>query len=127
MKSPHLRLKQYKFTYLFCHSILEYEYKNEQLIEAKLTNLDGNSYVSHEWISFGDNGGQYLAFYIHGSGNNNVKLGDIPETLTGRKENFQKVYRKVKDFCEISGLENKSSINNGGRGRKYAQWINEMS
>ncbi len=108
----------------FCHSILEYEYKNEQLIEAKLTNLDGNSYVSHEWISFGDNGGQYLAFYIHGSGNNNVKLGDIPETLTGRKENFQKVYRKVKDFCEISGLKNVSSLKEE---KKYAQWITEMS
>ena len=108
----------------FCHSILEYEYKNEQLIEAKLTNLDGNSYVYHEWIPFGDNGGQYLAFYIHGSGNNNVKLGSVPETITGRKENFQKAYRKVKDFCEISGLKNVSSIKEE---KKYAKWITEMS
>ncbi len=108
----------------FCHSIFQYKYVNEQLIEAKLTNLDGNSYVYHEWIPFGDNGGQYLAFYIHGSGNNNVKLGSVPETITGRKENFQKAYRKVKDFCEISGLKNVSSIKEE---KKYAKWITEMS
>ena len=108
----------------FCHSILEYEYKNEQLVEAKLTKLNDKSYVSHEWIPFGDNGGTNLAFYIHCSENYNVRLGRILQTLTGRKENFQKVYRKVKDFCEISGLKNMSYLKEN---KKYAQWITEIS
>ena len=108
----------------FCHSIFAYEYKNEQVVEAKLTKLNDKSYVSHEWIPFGDNGGTNLAFYIHCSENYNVRLGRILQTLTGRKENFQKVYRKVKDFCEISGLKNMSSLKEN---KKYAQWITEIS
>ena len=108
----------------FCHSILEYEYVDGRLTEAKLTTLNGNSYVDHSWVSYGDNGGQYLVYVIHGSGNDIVRLVDV---LTRRKEEFQKLYQKVKDFCEISGLENMSSLKNGGYGRKYAQWITEMS
>jgi hypothetical protein len=113
-----------KYYLRFFHSIFEYEYVDGRLTEAKLTTLNDNSYVDHTWVSFGDNGGQYLAFYIHGSGNDNVRLGDVPETITRRKENFQKVYQKVKDFCEISGLKNVSSLK---KDKKYAQWINEMS
>ena len=108
----------------FYHSILEYEYVDGRLTEAKLTTLNGNSYVDHTWVSYGDNGGQYLAYVIHGSGNDVVRLVDV---LSRRKEEFQKLYQKVKDFCEISGLENMSSIKNRIYGRKYAQWITEMS
>ena len=113
-----------KYYLTFCHSILEYEYVDGRLTEAKLTTLNGNSYVDHSWVSYGDNGGQYLVYVIHGSGNDIVRLVDV---LTRRKEEFQKLYQKVKDFCEISGLENMSSMKNRGYGRKYAQWITEMS
>ena len=113
-----------KYYLSFCHSILEYEYVDGRLTEAKLTTLDGNSYVDHIWVPYGDNGASYLAYDIHGSGNDIVRLVDV---WTGKKEKFQELYQIVEDFCEISGLENKSSINNGGRGGKYAQWINEMS
>ena len=105
----------------FCHSILEYEYKNEQLVEAKLTKLNDKSYVSHGWKDFGDNG-QNLAFYIYCSGNYRVELGECNGVI-GRKEIFQEVYQKVKDFCRISGLKNYSKVTN----KKYAKWIKEMS
>jgi hypothetical protein len=108
----------------FCHSILEYEYKNEQLVEAKLTKLNNKSYVSHGWKDFGDNGGQNLAFYIYCSGNYKVELGEcigLREHI--RKEIFQEVYQKVKDVCRISGLKNNSKVGN----KKYAKWIKEMS
>ena len=106
----------------FCHSILEYKYKNEQLVEAKLTKLNDKSYVSHGWKDFGDNGGQNLAFYINCSGNYRVELGECNGVI-GRKEIFQEVYQKVKDFCRISGLKNYSKVRN----KKYAEWIKEMS
>ena len=106
----------------FCHSILEYKYKNEQLVEAKLTKLNDKSYVSHGWKDFGDNGGQNLAFYIYCSGNYGVELG-VCNGVIGRKEIFQEVYQKVKDFCRISGLKNYSKVRN----KKYAKWIKEMS
>ncbi len=105
----------------FCHSILEYEYKNEQLVEAKLTKLNDKSYVSHGWKDFGDNG-QNLAFYIYCSGNYGVELGECNGVIR-RKEIFQEVYQKVKDFCRISGLKNYSKVTN----KKYAKWIKEMS
>ena len=106
----------------FCLSILEYKYKNEQLVEAKLTKLNDKSYVSHGWKDFGDNGGQNLAFYINCSGNYRVELGECNGVI-GRKEIFQEVYQKVKDFCRISGLKNYSKVRN----KKYAEWIKEMS
>jgi len=105
----------------FCHSILEYEYVDGRLTEAKLTTLNDNSFVDHTWVSYGDNGGQYLAYEINGEGHEKVRLIDV---LTGKKEQFQELYQKVKDFCEISGLENVSSIK---RHKKYARWVTEMS
>lgn len=105
----------------FCHSILEYEYVDGRLTEAKLTTLNDNSFVDHTWVSYGDNGGQYLAYEINGEGHEKVRLIDV---LTGKKEQFQELYQKVKDFCQISGLENVSSIK---RDKKYARWVTEMS
>ena len=116
------RTKGGRYYLRFCHSILEYKYKNEQLVEAKLTKLNDTSYVSHGWKDFGDNGGRNLAFYINCSGNYRVELGECNGVI-GRKEIFQEVYQKVKDFCRISGLKNYSKVRN----KKYAEWIKEMS
>ena len=105
----------------FCHSILEYEYKNEQLVEAKLTKLNNKSYVSHRWKDVGEHS-QVLAFYIYCSGKYSVELGQC-DGVIWRKEIFQEVYQKVKDFCRISGLKNYSKVTH----KKYAKWIKEMS
>ena len=58
----------------FCHSILEYEFKNEQMVEAKLTKLDSRSYVSITSVNSGDHGsrdvfallGGFKGFRIYG-------------------------------------------------------------
>ena len=80
----------------FCHSILEYEYKNEQLVEAKLTKLNNRSYV---FIGSTDVG-EYSSMNVFklATGNNEVK--DLWPTQF-LKENYQ----DVKDFCEISGVK----------------------
>jgi len=82
----------------FCHSILEYEYKNEQLVEAKLTKLDSRSQVSIISVDFGDHGSgsrDEFALYVRGSGFKHLwSSGSI-------KNNYQ----NVKDFCEISGVK----------------------
>ena len=105
----------------FCHSILEYEYVDGILTEAKLTTLNDTSFVDHTWVSVGDNGHSYLAYEIKGEGHEKVRLIDV---RTEKKEQFQELYQKVKDFCEISGLENVSCIK---RHKKYAQWVTETS
>ena len=80
----------------FCHSILEYEYKNEQIVEAKLTKLDSRSYVSITSVDSGDHGSRDV-FALH-VGNSGFKdfwpAGSI-------KNNYQ----NVKDFCKISGVK----------------------
>ena len=107
----------------FCHSIFAYEYKNEQVVEAKLTKLNDKSYVYNGWKDFGgDNGGRILAFYIYCSENYSVELGQCNGAIW-KKGIFQEVYREVKDFCRISGLKNNSKVGN----KKYAKWIKEMS
>ena len=80
----------------FCHSILEYEYKNEQLVEAKLTKLNNRSYVFIGSIDVGE----YSSMNVFklATGNNEVK--DLWPTQF-LKENYQ----DVKDFCEISGVK----------------------
>jgi|TARA_B100001758_G_scaffold245027_1_gene257333 hypothetical protein len=80
----------------FYHSILEYEYKNEQIVEAKLTKLDSRSYVSITSVDSGDHGSRDV-FALH-VGNSGFKdfwpAGSI-------KNNYQ----NVKDFCKISGVK----------------------
>ena len=80
----------------FCHSILEYEYKNEQLVEAKLTKLNNRSHVFIGSIDVGE----YSSMNVFklATGNNEVK--DLWPTQF-LKENYQ----DVKDFCEISGVK----------------------
>ena len=80
----------------FCHSILEYEYKNEQLVEAKLTKLNNRSYVFIGSIDIGE----YSSMNVFklATGNNEYKDLWLFHSL---KYNYQ----DVKDFCEISGVK----------------------
>ena len=80
----------------FCHSILEYEYKNEQLVEAKLTKLNNRSYVFIGSIDVGE----YSSMNVFklATGNNEVK--DLWPT-----QSLKYNYQDVKDFCEISGVK----------------------
>ena len=80
----------------FCHSILEYEFKNEQMVEAKLTKLDSRSYVSITSVNSGDHGSRDV-FALLGS-------------FKGFKDlwpagNIKNDYQNVKDFCKISGVK----------------------
>ena len=80
----------------FCNSILEYEYKNELLIEAKITKLNHKSYVYVGSEDFGDHGSRdVFALDLGGQGFKELwPTGSI-------KNNYQ----NVKDFCEISGVK----------------------
>ena len=80
----------------FCHSILEYEYKNEQLVEAKLTKLNNRSYVFIGSIDIGES--SFASVFTLATGNNEYK--DL-WPLQSLKYNYQ----DVKDFCEISGVK----------------------
>ena len=80
----------------FCHSILEYEFKNEQMVEAKLTKLDSKSYVSITSVNSGDHGLRDVFALLGGFKGFKVlwPVGTI-------KNNYQ----NVKDFCKISGVK----------------------
>ncbi len=80
----------------FCHSILEYEYKNEQLVEAKLTKLDNRSYVFIGSTDVGESSS--ASVFTLATGNNEYK--DL-WPFQSLKYNYQ----DVKDFCEISGVK----------------------
>ena len=80
----------------FCHSILEYEYKNEQLVEAKLTKLNNRSYVFIGSVDIGESSS--ASVFTLATGNNEYK--DL-WPLQSLKYN----YKDVKDFCEISGVK----------------------
>ena len=80
----------------FCHSILEYEYKNEQLVEAKLTKLNNRSYVFIGSIDIGEYSSRDV--FTLATGNNEYK--DL-WPFQSLKYNYQ----DVKDFCEISGVK----------------------
>ena len=108
----------------FYHSILQYESVDGRLTEAKLTTLGDNSYVSDKWVSFGDDG-TMLAFYVYDNDNNGLRLWSCGATLTRGKENFQEVYQKVKDLCEVSGLM--LDVSELEKSQKYAKWMAEMS
>ena len=108
----------------FYHSILQYESVDGRLTEAKLTTLGDNSYVSDKWVSFGDDG-TMLAFYVYDNDNNGLRLWSCGATLTRDKENFQEVYQKVKDLCEVSGLM--LDVSELEKSQKYAKWMAEMS
>ncbi len=108
----------------FYHSILQYESVDGRLTEAKLTTLGDNSYVSDKWVSFGDDG-TMLAFYVYDNDNNGLRLWGCGATLTRDKENFQEVYQKVKDLCEVSGLM--LDVSELEKSKKYAKWMAEMS
>jgi hypothetical protein len=108
----------------FYHSILKYEYVDGRLTEAKLTTLGDNSYVSDKWVSFGDDG-TMLAFYVYDNANNGLRLWSCGATLTRDKENFQEVYQKVKELCEVSGLM--LDISELEKSKKYAKWMAEIS
>jgi len=80
----------------FLHSILEYEYKNDQLVDAELTKLDNKSYVAIRSVDSGDHGSRDVFFLMHG------------EKLTKSKQlwygSIKQDMQDVKDFCEISGV-----------------------
>ena len=80
----------------FCHSILEYEYKNEHLIEAKLTKLNHKSYVYIGSVDSGDHSSRDVFALVVG-GQESKELWP-----TGSIKNN---YQNVKDFCEISGVK----------------------
>tara|TARA_Y100001933_G_scaffold264944_1_gene333714 strand:- start:4281 stop:4862 length:582 start_codon:yes stop_codon:yes gene_type:complete len=80
----------------FCHSILEYEYKNEQLVEAKLTKLNKRSYV---FIGSTDIG-EYSSMNVFKLATGNNEYKDL-WPIQSLKYNYQ----DVKDFCEISGVK----------------------
>ena len=80
----------------FCHSILEYEYKNEQLVEAKLTKLNNRSYVFIGSVDIGEYSSRDV--FTLATGNNEYK--DL-WPFQSLKYNYQ----DVKDFCEISGVK----------------------
>ena len=113
-----------KYYFRFYHSILQYESVDGRLTEAKLTTLGDNSYVSDKWVSFGDDG-TMLAFYVYDNDNNGLRLWSCGATLTRDKENFQEVYQKVKDLCEVSGLM--LDVSELEKSQKYAKWMAEMS
>ena len=113
-----------KYYFRFYHSILQYEFVDGRLTEAKLTTLGDNSYVSDKWVSFGDDG-TMLAFYVYDNDNNGLRLWSCGATLTRDKENFQEVYQKVKDLCEVSGLM--LDVSELEKSQKYAKWMAEMS
>ena len=78
------------------HSILEYEYKNEQLVDAELTKLDNKSYVGIRSIEAGDHNQRDVFFLKYGKQWTESKqfwLGSIRQEM-----------QDVKDFCEISGV-----------------------
>ena len=80
----------------FCHSILEYEFKNEQMVEAKLTKLDSRSYVSITSVNSGDHGSRDVFALLGG--------------FKGFKDlwpagSINNNYQNVKDFCKISGVK----------------------
>ena len=80
----------------FCHSILEYEYKNEQLVEAELTKLGSRSHVSITSVPYGDNGYRD-EFALH--------AGGLKSKVLWSKGSIKNNYQNAKDFCEISGVE----------------------
>ena len=80
----------------FCHSILEYEYKNEQLVEAKLTKLNNRSYVFIGSIDIGE----YSSRDVFTLATGNKEYKDL-WPIQSLKFNYQ----DVKDFCEISGVK----------------------
>tara|TARA_B100000614_G_scaffold259662_1_gene284797 strand:+ start:151 stop:732 length:582 start_codon:yes stop_codon:yes gene_type:complete len=80
----------------FCHSILEYEYKNEQLVEAKLTKLNKRSYVFIGSIDIGE----YSSMNVFKLATGNNEYKDL-WPIQSLKYNYQ----DVKDFCEISGVK----------------------
>ena len=80
----------------FCHSILEYEYKNEQLVEAKLTKLNNRSYVFIGSIDIGE----YSSMNVFKLATGNNEYKDL-WPIQSLKYNYQ----DVKDFCEISGVK----------------------
>tara|TARA_Y100000766_G_C18711504_1_gene509301 strand:+ start:127 stop:717 length:591 start_codon:yes stop_codon:yes gene_type:complete len=90
----------------FCHSILEYEYKNEQLVEAKITKLDNRSYVFIGSTDIGESSS--ASVFTLATGNNEYK--DL-WPLQSIKYNYQ----DVKDFCEISGVKLRISAEEGKR------------
>ena len=79
----------------FCHSLLEYEYKNKQLVEAKLTKLNKKTRVSIGSVPSGEYD-QRGAFILRDG--NGATLYLWPGSL---KQEIQ----DVKDFCEISGVQ----------------------
>ena len=80
----------------FCHSILEYEYKNEQLVEAKLTKLNNRSHVFIGSIDVGE----YSSMNVFKLASGNIEYKDL-WPFQSLKYNYQ----DVKDFCEISGVK----------------------
>ena len=80
----------------FCHSILEYEYKNEQLVEAKLTKLNKRSYV----LIGSTDIGEYSSMNVFKLATGNNEYKDL-WPIQSLKYNYQ----DVKDFCEISGVK----------------------
>jgi hypothetical protein len=79
----------------FCHSLLEYEYKNKQLVEAKLTKLNKKTYVSIGSVPSGEYDQRGVFILQDGNG---ATLYLWPGSL---KQEIQ----DVKDFCEISGVQ----------------------
>jgi len=80
----------------FCHSILEYEYKNEQLVEAKLTKLNSRSYV---FIGSKDIG-EYSSMSVFMLATGNMEYKELWPSVSIKNN-----YQNVKDFCEISGVK----------------------
>ena len=117
-----------KYYLSFCHSIFEYKYVNERLVEAKLTTLGDNSYVCPQWrVSEGSDGtsNHTLEFWVYANNKDKVRLWEMSHGFFVRKEIFHDVYQKVKDLCEVSGL--KLDVSSLRRIRKYAKWIAELS
>ena len=79
----------------FCHSLLEYEYKNKQLVEAKLTKLNKKTRVSIGSVPSGEYDQRGVFILQDGNG---ATLYLWPGSL---KQEIQ----DVKDFCEISGVQ----------------------
>ena len=87
----------------FNHSIIKYEYKNNELVDVILTKLNIQSYVGIGNVSTGEYGSsQEFCLYVGGS--------EVMELWSSKS--LKSNYQNVKEFCEISGLDLRISDNN---------------
>ena len=79
----------------FNHSIIHYEYTNDQFADVKLTRLDKKSHVFIGSLSTGEHGSKE-EFCLSLGGSEWMELWSIG--------NLKSNYENVKEFCEISGV-----------------------